>query len=398
MRILLLVVYYLPSTMSSAILIDDLAVEFHRLGHEPVVVAPDENILQDYQVSCEKGIKVLRVRTGKIKSATKFIRAFNEIRLSRVIWKKGKQFFDENPCDLIIYYSPSIFFSSLVKRLKKKFSCPSYLILGDIFPQWAVETGVLRKGLIYRYFKYKERQNYEAADIIRVQSPANLLYFKENGLDKKHHLEVLYNWASVTEEHVPPTTYRIRLGLQNKTVFFYGGNIGVAQDVDNIIRLADNLRNEPTAYFLLVGGGSEVNRLKAIIELKGLTNIAIHDPVNHQEYLSMLSEFDVGLISLDRRLRSHNFPGKMMSYMYHAKPMLASINPGNDLKEILENKKAGLVCINGEDEIFESHARRLLSDENLRRQLGINARALLDDLFSVSKAARQILGHFDHVD
>ena len=384
--------------MSSAILIDDLAVEFHRLGHEPVVVAPDENILQDYQVSCEKGIKVLRVRTGKIKSATKFIRAFNEIRLSRVIWKKGKQFFDENPCDLIIYYSPSIFFSSLVKRLKKKFSCPSYLILGDIFPQWAVETGVLRKGLIYRYFKYKERQNYEAADIIRVQSPANLLYFKENGLDKKHHLEVLYNWASVTEEHVPPTTYRIRLGLQNKTVFFYGGNIGVAQDVDNIIRLADNLRNEPTAYFLVVGGGSEVNRLKAIIELKGLTNIAIHDPVNHQEYLSMLSEFDVGLISLDRRLRSQNFPGKMMSYMYHAKPILASINPGNDLKEMLENKKAGLVCINGEDEIFESHARRLLSDENLRRQLGINARALLDDLFSVSKAARQILGHFDHVD
>lgn len=396
MRILLLVVYYLPSTMSSATLIHDLAVEFYRLGHEPIVVAPDENILQDHQVSCENGIKVLRVRTGKIKSATKFVRAFNEIRLSRIIWKKGKQFFDENPCDLIIYYSPSIFFSSLVNRLKRKFACSSYLILGDIFPQWAVETGVLRKGLIYRYFKYKEWQNYEAADIIRVQSPANLLYFKENRLDKKHHLEVLYNWTSVTEEHALPTTYRVRLGLQNKVVFFYGGNIGVAQDVDNIIRLADNLRNEPTAYFLLVGGGSEVSRLKAIIELKGLTNIAIHDPVNRQEYLSMLSEFDVGLISLDRRLRSQNFPGKMMSYMYHAKPMLASINPGNDLKEMLEDKKAGLVCINGEDDIFVSYARRLVADVNLRRQLGLNARALLEDTFSVSKAASQILSHFSN--
>jgi glycosyltransferase involved in cell wall biosynthesis len=382
--------------MSSATLIHDLAVELHRLGHEPIVVAPDENILQDHQVSCENGIKVLRVQTGKIKSATKFVRAFNEIKLSRIIWKKGKQFFDENPCDLIIYYSPSIFFSSLVKRLKKKYACSSYLILGDIFPQWALETGVLRKGLIYSYFKYKERQNYEAADIIRVQSPANLLYFKENGLDEKYHLEVLYNWTSVTEEHVPPTTYRIRLGLQNKVVLFYGGNIGVAQDVDNIIRLADNLRNEPTAYFLLVGGGSEVSRLKAIIELKKLTNIAIHDPVDHQEYLSMLSEFDVGLISLDRRLRSQNFPGKMMSYMYHAKPMLASINPGNDLKEMLEDKKAGLVCINGEDDIFASYARRLVADANLRRQLGLNARALLEDIFSVSKAASQILSHFSN--
>jgi glycosyltransferase involved in cell wall biosynthesis len=396
MRILLFVVYYLPSTMSSATLIHDLAVEFLRLGHEPIVVAPDENILQEHQVSCENGIKVLRIRTGKIKSATRFVRAFNEIRLSKIIWKKGKQFFDENPCDLIIYYSPTIFFSSLVKRLKKKFSCPSYLILGDIFPEWAVETGILRKGLVYYYFKYKERRNYEAADIIRVQSPANLLYFKDEGLDRKYNLEVLYNWTSLTEKHAPHTTYRVRLGLQNKVVFFYGGNIGVAQDVDNIIRLADNLRNEPTAYFLLVGGGSEVGRLKAIIELKGLTNIAIHDPVNHQEYLSMLSEFDVGLISLDRRLRSQNFPGKMMSYMQHAKPMLASINPGNDLKEMLEDKKAGLVCINGEDDIFASYARRLLADENLRRQLGIGARTLLEDTFSVSKAASQILSHFSN--
>ena len=127
-----------------------------------------------------------------------------------------------------------------------------------------------------------------------------------------------------------------------------------------------------------------------------MTNIAIHDPMNHQEYLSMLSEFDVGLISLDRRLRSQNFPGKMMSYMQHAKPMLASINPGNDLKEMLEDKKAGLVCINGEDDIFASYAKKLLEDVNLRRQLGLNARALLEETFSVSKAASQILSHFSN--
>jgi glycosyltransferase involved in cell wall biosynthesis len=394
MRILLIVVYYLPSTMSSAMLIHDLAVELRRLGHEPIVVAPDENILQEYQVTIEDGIKVLRVRTGKIKTATQFVRAFNEIRLSKIIWEKGKHFFHENPCDLIIYYSPSIFFSSLVKRLKNLYACSSYLILGDIFPQWAVETGILKKGLIYSYFKYKERQNYEAANIIRVQSPANLLYFKENGLDKKYHLEVLYNWTALTDESAPHTSYRISLGLQDKVVFFYGGNLGIAQDVDNIIRLADNLQNEPAAYFLLVGNGSEVRRLKKLIGLKNLKNIVIHDPVDHKEYMSMLSEFDVGLISLDRRLRSHNFPGKLMNYMYHAKPVLASINAGNDLKEFLEDRKAGLVCINGEDDIFASYARQLLANENFRRQLGLNARAILADTFSVSKAATQILSHF----
>jgi glycosyltransferase involved in cell wall biosynthesis len=395
MRILLLVVYYLPSTMSSAKLIHDLAMEFHRLGHEPVVVAPDENILADTEMTCENGIKVLRVRTGKIKTASRLVRGFNEARLSEIIWKKGRRFFEDNPCDLIIYYSPTIFFGKLVKQLKRHFACPSYLILRDIFPQWAVDAGVLRRGLAYKYFKLKERQNYEAADIIGVQSPANLRYFEENGLDKKYHLEVFYNWTTLVEENIHPSAHRKRLGLQGKIVFFYGGNIGVAQDIDNIIRLAKNLQNETSAYFLLVGGGSEVPRLRADIATNKLTNIAIYDSVEQREYLSMLAEFDVGLISLDRSLRTQNFPGKMLGYMYHSMPILASINPGNDLKEIMEDKQAGLVCINGEDNLFAAHARKLVKDEKYRCQLGENARNLLKSTFLVSKAAGQILSHFN---
>lgn len=397
MRILLLVVYYLPSPMASAKLIYDLALEFRRLGHEPVVVAPDENIIADAEITFENGIKVLRVRSGKIKTASRFVRGFNEAILSRIIWKKGRRFFEDNPCDLIIYYSPTIFFGPLVKRLKKHFSCPSYLILRDIFPQWALDAGVLRDGVVCKYFKLKERQNYESADIIGVQSPANLSYFEKKGLDKKYHLEVLYNWMTLAEENIQPGGHRERLGLQGKTVFFYGGNIGVAQDINNIIRLAKNLRNETTAYFLLVGNGSEVQRLRADISLNGLTNIAIHDSVGQREYLSMLSEFDVGLISLDRGLKTQNFPGKLLGYMYHSMPILASINPGNDLKSILEQHQAGLVCINGEDDKLAANAKTLLLNMELRQQFGRNARILLENNFSVSRAAGQILAHFSHV-
>ena len=384
----------MPSTMSSAKLIHDLAVEFRHLGHEPIVVAPDENILKQSEVFYENGVKVLRIRSGRIKSATRIIRALNEIRLSKIIWKKGKRFFNENHCDLVVYYSPSIFFGFLVKRLRKMFGCSSYLILRDIFPQWALDSGILRRGLVYCYFKLKERQNYEAASIIGVQSPANLQYFKESGLDKKYHLEILYNWASLSEEHVTRSTYRAHFGLQSKVVFFYGGNIGVAQDIDNIVRLAENLRSESSAHVLLVGEGSEANRLRSEITSRGLTNIAVHNPVDQQAYLSMLSEFDVGLVSLDSRLKTQNFPGKVLGYMYHAKPILASINRGNDLKQIIEDNEAGLVCFNGEDEVFATNARSLLADANLRRRLGGNARSLLESTFSVSRAAAQILTHF----
>lgn len=395
MRILLLVVYYLPSTMSSAKLIHDLAAEFLRLGHEPIIVAPDETIPNETEVTFEDGIKVLRVRTGKIKNASRIIRGLNEARLSSIIWNKGQSFFKDNHSDLIIYYSPTIFFGQLVKRLKKYYSCPSYLILRDIFPQWALDAGVLKRGMIYNYFKLKERQHHEVADVIGVQTPANLRYFKENNLDTKYRIEVLYNWTALLEKNVPSRAYREQLGLRGKVVFFYGGNIGVAQDMGNIIRLAKNLRDERSAFFLLVGDGSEVSRLRAEINELGLTNITIHDAVGQKEYLSMLSEFDVGLLSLDRGLKTQNFPGKLLGYLYHAMPVLASINYGNDLKNIIEDGKAGLVCINGEDEFFEAYARQLVNDEKLRRQLGRNARMLLESSFSVLRAAKQILSHFN---
>ncbi|MEN6320687.1 MAG: glycosyltransferase family 4 protein [Syntrophaceae bacterium] len=394
MRILLLVVYYLPSTMSSAKLMHDLAVELYRQGHEPVVLAPDENINSDCEISNEDNIEIVRIKTGRIKSAPKIFRAVNEIRLSKVLWTKGEKYLKKNKFDLIVYYSPTIFFGAFVKQAKSYYGCPSYLILRDIFPKWALDAGVIKEGLIYRYFQRKEIQQYDVADVIGVQSPANLSYFSEDEALTKYNIEVLYNWTMLEERNIPVSHYREKFGLNGRIVFFYGGNIGVAQDIDNIVRLAESLRNETKAHFLLVGDGSEFDRLKSIIAEKNLSNMMIHESVDQEQYLAMLSEFDIGLISLDKKLKTQNLPGKMLGYMYHSLPSLASINPGNDLKEIFEKYEAGLVSINGEDRIFHDNAVRLLQDEPLRRQMGRNARSLLEDTFSAEKAARQVLSHF----
>jgi glycosyltransferase involved in cell wall biosynthesis len=139
----------------------------------------------------------MRVRAGKIKGTTKYVRALTEFRLSRILWKKAQTYLAEHPLDLIIYYSPSIFWGSLVKRLKEVFNCKSYLILRDIFPQWSVDAGIIKKGLLYRYLKKRELENYDAADVIGVQSPANMEYFITSGLKDRYKLEVLFNWSSL---------------------------------------------------------------------------------------------------------------------------------------------------------------------------------------------------------
>ncbi|HXW91879.1 MAG TPA: glycosyltransferase family 4 protein, partial [Terriglobales bacterium] len=259
---------------------------------------------------------------------------------------------------------------------------------------WAVDAGVLRSRLIYRYLRWKEIQQYDSADVIALQSRGDLKYFEQNFGQRRYRLEVFYNWIALPGHRLPKTQYRDKLGLQGKVVFFYGGNFGIAQDMENIVRLASSLSGHPEIHFLLVGEGSETQRLQRMIAERHLTNIRILSPIAQQEYLGMVSEFDIGLVTLDRRLTTQNIPGKILGYLYWGLPILASLNPGNDLFDLLGKNQAGVCLLNGEDEKLKHAALRLAADANLRTQMGSKGRALLKETFSVHSAARRVLQCF----
>ena len=392
MRVLILVDCYYPSIKSGAKLVHDLAVELSFRGHHAVVVTPSDGIPQRLQICTEDGVTVARVKAPPIKGTHKIHRALSELQLSSRIWHATESFLRQNPCDLILFYSPTIFFGDIVRKLKKLWQCPAYLILRDIFPDWAVNAGVLRKGLIYHFFQRKALEQYQIADVIGVQSPANLDYFARAFSEEKFKLRVLFNWADLKSD-VVRTNYRKRLGLNEKIVFLYGGNMGVAQDMDNILRLAARLLPRQDIHILLVGEGSEMPRLSKTIERDRLANVQIVPGLSQEDYLSLVSEFDVGLISLDARLKTQNIPGKLLSYLHRGLPVLASINPGNDLFDLLHESQAGVCVPNGDDEQFYRAALQLADDTNLRNSMKINARRLLEERFSVDSAVDHIFKH-----
>ena len=394
MRILLLVVYYPPSTTSAAQMMRDLAHEYVRQGHHVIVATPSDAVEGTTSITEEDGVTLVRVKTGDLKYANKAFRMWRECRLSGTMWQGACKFFQANPCDLIVFYSPTIFFGDLVSRLKTIWGCPSYLILRDIFPQWAVDAGLIRKGLVYRYLKRKELAQYAAADIIGVEASGNLSYFRKELARYDYRVEVLHNWLNLREQPASNSCWRHKLGLGNKVIFFYGGNIGIVQDLDNILRLAAGMRDHEEVFFLFVGSGSEVLRLTAEIEKKGLCNARILPPLSQSEYMQCLSECDVGLVSLDRRLTSHNFPGKLLGYVLCGKPVLASLNPDNDLIEFLHHADAGFACANGEDEKLLAEALLLATQPETRKRMGRNARELGNTVFSAQAIAQQILSHF----
>ena len=392
MNICLIIDDYLPDSIKiGAKMMHELAVEFVSRGYSVTVITPAPHLLKPSEITELEGVTVCRFRSGEIKNVSKVKRAINETLLSYYAWRAFKSYFKEHPQDLIVYYSPSIFWGSLVNRLKKLWNAPSYLIVRDFFPQWVIDNGLLSAtSPITCYFRFFEALSYGAADTIGIQSPKNLAWFSKASKVKKP-LDLLYNWAA--NEPVPSGSneYRAALGLQDKVVYFYGGNIGHAQDMMNIVRLAIAMRNEDKAHFVLVGAGDEVELVRAAITEHHLSNMSLLPPVSQTVFKNMLSEFDIGLFSLHHDHTTHNFPGKLLGYMVQEKPILGSVNPDNDLQEVIEQANAGFVTVNGDDEALLANALKLLHDESLRTSMGTNAKQLLSDVFSVQAAANSIL-------
>lgn len=394
MRIALICDDYLPhSTRVSAKMMHELALELLSRGYSPVVLTPDSGIQSNYKFEQLDGVDVLRFRNGKIKDVPKIQRAINETLLSYNGWKVVKRYFRNSNIDGVIYYSPSIFFGPLVRNIKKRWSCPSFLILRDSFPQWVVDEGMISEtSFICKYFRYFERVNYSAANCIGVMSEKNKEVFLNN-YPNIDNVNVLYNWCDTapnirTKYDVAPDCIS---KIQDKIIYLYGGNIGKAQDMANLIRLAVAMKPYTNVHFLFIGQGDEYELVSESIVVESLGNVTLIPSISQQEFKDVLKFVHVGLFSLSKKHTAHNFPGKLLGYMKSNLPILGSVNRDNDLLGVINSSHAGHVYENGEDDMLFKAAVLMATDSSYRSQCGHNAYQLLNKKFSVGSAFDNIM-------
>jgi glycosyltransferase involved in cell wall biosynthesis len=392
MKICIVVDDYLPASKKvAAKMMHELAIELNHQKHEITVITPDSDISSKIEMSELDSIKICKFKSGSIKNVSKIQRAINESLLSFKAWIYCNEYFKNNPHDLILYYSPSIFWGPLIRKLKKLWNVKSYLILRDFYPQMFFDEGLIKEySLIGFYFKFFEWVNYKYADIIGIESPKNLEWFNNKKKSKKP-CELLYNWASDKPVTINDSKYRNMLNLNDKVVYFYGGNIGPQHDMPNLIRLVKSMEHEKKAHFVITGQGFAVDILKNLIKQENLTNITYLPSVPQDEFKIMLSEFDIGLFTLNKDHTTHNIPGKLLGYMVQEMPILGSINMENDIEQIIGDNNAGLISITGDDKLFLKNALLLLNNKELRDEMGKNAKRLLKNTFSVEEACSRII-------
>lgn len=391
MRLALITVAYPPLRSSGAVQMRDLAREFARQGHEPVVLVPDSDLAHPWALEVVDGVQVLRLSALPTRDIGHLRRSLTELVLPWAM-RRGlrKSPFASERWDAVVCYSPSIFFGPLVTALKSSSGCRSYLIQRDIFPEWAVDLGLLKRGLAYRLLKLVERQQYNAADIIGVQAPSNLAYLQHMVGKPGLRLEVLWNWLS----DAPDVGCSITLDatpLAGRTIFVYTGNMGVAQGVDIFFDLADRLRHRRDIGFVFVGRGSEVPRLRALALDRRLDNLLFHDEIDPDEIPGLLAQCHVGLLALDPRHRTHNIPGKFLAYAQAGLPVLARINANNDLVGLIETEDVGRVNTGTTLDSLCGIAEELADDPSARARMSIRSRALATRLFAPTTAVGQIV-------
>ena len=387
---------YHMSTIVTPGIYEDLMREFMRNQHKVFVVSPANDATKIVEESDNHA--VLNVKTGQLQKSSFIKKGIATLRVPSLFTKAIKKYFAKQKFDLIIYSTPPITLVKTITYFKKRDKAKTFLLLKDIFPQNAIDIGALKtggvKGIIYKFFRKKERKLYNISDNIGCMSKANVDYVLANNP------EISNNKMSIVPNSIEPVcvslseeeriAMRDKYGIpQDKIVFVYGGNLGKPQDIPFIIECLKSQKENEKAYFLIVGDGTEFDRLQSFIDSEKPKNVKLLKRLPREDFDRMLAACDVGLIFLDHRFTIPNYPSRLLSYMQAGLPVLACTDKNTDVGDDIVGGGFGWKCESDSVDKFSDKIGEIC-DSNLI-DMGQQGIAYLNEHFTVADTYKTII-------
>ena len=329
----------------------DLLREFIKDGHEVYSISPVEKheeketylIREDYAT-------ILRIQIGDIQKTSTIKKGINTVLIGQTFKKAIKTYFSDVKFDLVLYSTPPITLAPAIEYVKTRDGARTYLLLKDIFPQNAVDLGMLSthgvKGLLYKYFRRQEKRLYAISDRIGCMSPANVKYVIDHNPEvDPAKVEVCPNSIEVIDKSVDEetrTAIRNKYGIPlDKRVFVYGGNLGKPQGIPFLIECLRECEGIGGAFFLIVGDGTEFHLINDYVERESPKNVKLMRRLPKEDYDTLVAACDVGMIFLDHRFTIPNFPSRLLSYMQAKLPVFACTDPNTDIGQVIVDGEFG---------------------------------------------------------
>lgn len=384
MRILLLPPYFIPEQMASTHLDDNRYQAFadndiYMICHTPTPTRGIDHIIR--KEYCKRKFEMMyygkmevhrfsMYREGKnpMGRALRYILCFG-IQLSKALFTKN--------IDLVYLVStPPIqgVIGGLVKKMRK---IPFVYNLQDIFPDSLVGTGLAKKdGFLWEIGRIIEDFTYRNADKIIVISED----FKRNIMSKgvpEEKIEVIYNWV---DEGVVRDIPRIENKLfdkynldRNKFYITYCGNIGLTQNLDMLLEVAQSLEANEDIHFVLVGNGAYKEKVVNVIQERSIRNITLLPFQPYEDISHVFSLGDVSLVISKPGVGENSVPSKTWSILSASRPVLANFDE-NELKVIVEKYRCGIFTKAGDKVAFTDAILNLYKNRDLCIEYGRNGR------------------------
>ena len=379
----------------------DLMRKFQNEGHNVYIVFPRERKHGlPTEVRVQDGIHLLGVKTLNVTKTNVIEKGIGQVSIEFLYKRAIKKYFKGVNFDLILYSTPPITFPKVIEYAKKANpSAKTYLLLKDIFPQNAVDMGMLSKsgvkGILYKFFRTKEKKLYTLSDYIGCMSPANVQYvLGHNPEISADRVEVAPNSielaeSKMTEDKSVLAKYNIPT---DKPIFIYGGNLGVPQGIPFLIQCLEANADREDCHFVVVGSGTYYQKLADWFASRNPKAVTVMKGLPKEDYDCLVQACQVGLIFLDYRFTIPNFPSRLLSYLEYRMPVISCTDPNCDTGLIAEENGFGFYAPSNDVNAFTQIVDKMLANDIAA--MGEKGYQFLKENYLIEHTYNQIMKHF----
>lgn len=400
MNILFLTMSQKISDISNRGIYPDLLRKFAIEQHNIFIVCPYERRLnKETSLYKNDNIQTLGVKTVNITKSNFLEKSIGLFIIEYQYLKAIKRYFRGIEFDLVIYSTPPISLTSIIRSIKKRYGSKSYLLLKDIFPQNAVDLELFsKKSPLYWFFRKKEKELYKLSDYIGCMSPANVSFILGNNPNiSKDCVEVCPNSIELQpiNKNILKKDLLARYGISTEAIILANfGNIGRPQGINFLLEVLDSNKKRNDAFFLIVGNGTEFKVLDKWFKANKPNNAKLIPNLPRKESDLLIAVCDIGLIFLDQRFTVPNYPSRLLTYLENKMPVFLATDPHTDIGKIAEENGYGIWVKSGDLETFNKKLNNLITNKELFLTMGEKGYKYLVDNYTVDTSYKIIMSHF----
>lgn len=301
--------------------------------------------------------------------------------------------------NVVLYLSTPPLLNGITANLIKLFKgTPNIFNIQDLYPDIAINLGVIKEGVLTKPLYLIEKFLYEGAQYI---IPIGFL-MERALLEKKvppDKIRIIPNWMDT--EQIRPlgknNSFAKEHRLLDKFVVMYSGNIGLSQGLENVLRAAAKLKDINDLLFLFIGGGENLQRLKMMAEELELDNVRFLPYQPKSRLSESLSSAEVHLLTLKRGLSKFSVPSKIYGITASARPVIAAVDSEGEIAEMVRKAACGMVVEPENPQALAEAIRSLYNDREKLDLMGMNGRNYLEQKSTRKICVTKYIELFDKV-